>query len=66
MEAALANKWAHDLARYIKNHQPKRNAALRARIKALTHGENLDDNDIAQLERKVRRILFLHEQPRLS
>jgi hypothetical protein len=32
--------------------------SLRARIKAITHGEELEDNDLDQLEREVRRIIF--------
>jgi len=58
MEVTRANKWAADIADYLKFHQPARATALRARIKAITHGESLDDNDIDQLERKVRRIIF--------
>src|SRR5262249_13183894 len=57
MEVVAANRWARDLARYIRNHQPSREVSLRCRIKAITSGEGLDDNDIDQLERKVRWLI---------
>ena len=58
MEVIKAKKWAQDIARYLRAHQPKRATALRARIKAITHGQELEDNDLDQLEREVRRIIF--------
>lgn len=63
MEVSIANSWARDLASYIRKRQPARNIALRTRIEAITHGEGLDRNDLDQLERKVRWILF--GQPRI-
>lgn len=59
MQAALANKWAHDIARLISEHQPHRNFSLRSRIKHFAHGERLDENDLDQLELKVRQRLGL-------
>ena len=53
-----SNIGAQDIARYLRAHQPKRATALRARIKAITHGQELEDNDLDQLEREVRRIIF--------
>jgi hypothetical protein len=56
MEAVAANKLAADVARYIREH-PKP-VELRLRVRHITHGEKLDDSDVDQITRKVRRILF--------
>jgi hypothetical protein len=56
MEVVAANKLARDIARYIRDH-PKP-VELSRRVKHITHGENLDNADIRQVTRKVRRILF--------
>jgi len=63
MEVNAANMLSRDVANYIKRHPLKRPMALSVRIRYLTRGEGLDENDIAQLERKVLWILTV--EPKL-
>lgn len=58
MEVTAANAWARDLSHYLRRHPPKPPLDLRRRIRHITMGEGLDDNDVDQLERKVRWLLF--------
>lgn len=63
MEVKQANVWARDIAYYVRRHPPKPPVDLRRRIRHMTAGEEVDDNDVAQLERKVRWLLY--GQPRV-
>lgn len=56
MDVVAANNLARDVARYIREHP--RAVELKLRVKHITHGQGLDDNDIDQITRKVRRLLF--------
>ena len=56
MEVVAANKLAHDVARYIRDHP--RPVELSRRVLHITHGQGLDENDREQITRKVRWILF--------
>jgi hypothetical protein len=56
MEVVAANKLARDIARYIRDHP--RPVELSRRVRHIAHGEQLDNNDIRQVTRKVRRMLF--------
>lgn len=58
MQTLEANKLARDVAQYIRN-RPKP-IDLRIRVQHITHGEHLDQNDVEQIVRKVRRLLFGH------
>jgi hypothetical protein len=56
VEATKANMLAKDIARYIRGYP--RPVELKLRVKHITHGQDLDDSDLDQVVRKVRRILF--------
>lgn len=55
MEVTKANQWARDIARYVSRHPCA--VELRVRVRNLTLGHQLDDNDLDQLTRKVRWLM---------
>jgi hypothetical protein len=62
MDVVAANKLAHEIAQYIRDH-PK-DVELSRRVRHITSGQDLDDTDVRQVTRKVRRILFENRETR--
>jgi hypothetical protein len=56
IEAVEAGQWARDLAYYLRRHPCA--LELRIRVKNLTKGHGLTEDDLDQLTRKTRWLLF--------